>query len=225
MANLTVSGHFHYFKGDYTLKYDVSDILGGTSFFQIGDNTILLKGKIESREIMLLKNWVMSVKLDRISNPVLIIDSEGGMTDLNLISDMLSVPIHTHIVGEALSFAGVLALAGSKRTAVPGSFLMLHKSRWRDLKEAESIARDSEVLATYKYREISLLTSMVPAGIKEEVMLACVEDADVYFSANVLYNQGALDLIGHYSGEKLGVDADNGLWFDCKYAKGKLNDL
>ncbi len=207
------------------MKYDINDILGGTSFFHIGDNTVLLKGKIETREIMQLKNWVSTIKVDKIHNPVLIIDSVGGKADLNLISDMLSVPIHTHVVGEAQSFAGFLALAGSKRTGVPGSFIMLHKSRWRDLKEADSVAKDKEVLSGHKYREISLLSSIVPAGIKHEVLMACVEDEDVYFPADVLLEVGAFDAVEHYSGKKLEIDADNITWFECKYSKGKLNDL
>ena len=202
-------------------KHDITDLINGTSLYKLGPNTMLLKGRINRWDLLKLKNWILTIKNDEISGAVLLIDSVGGLTDLSILVDMLQVPISTYVVGEAQSFAAMLFLAGSSKGMMPGTALMLHKARWAEKKESEEVARDEDIMTSHNYKVVSILSSLVPAEIKEDVINAVIGHEDVFFNSEYLWEVGAVDSIEYVEAEELGLEGDHKVWYTKKYIEEK----
>lgn len=183
-----------------------------TSFYKVGKNTVLLKGIITKKDITKLRSWILRIKEKSSSKGVLIIDSEGGVSDTALLVDMLQVPIHTHIVRKAGSFAALIALMGSARTASSKAWLMLHGPR------STSIEQEG-ILYKHGYKLISTVSTVVPTPLKRYMTDALAGKEDVYFEIGFLKEEGALDCIHEYTGEDLKLYEDDSLWYNSKYIK------
>ena len=205
------------------MKIDSTEIFKGSAFFDMGPSVALMRGVMEPHDIIKMKNWVMAMHIDCEQDGVLLIDSEGGASDPSIIALMLQTPIHTHVLGNASSFAAVAALAGSYKTAVEGSAMMFHKSRWKDTKEPERVFLDEEVLFKHRYKMISMVSSILPGGgIKELVCEAMLGKEDVYISAPHLYEKSVLDEITSFKGGELELYDYCRVWYDRTYNKERL---
>ena len=201
------------------IGYGLSDMLKGTSLYHVGTNTMLLKGDVGLSDIMHLKNWIMTLKIDAVQDAVLILDSAGGATDPSIIKEMMQIPIHCHVAGKAESFAALLLLAGSSKTLSPDAYIMLHTARWGETKEAESVALDEEVLFRHRYKTASFVSTVAPGRAKKLMVDAVTGKEDVYFSDKYLFDVGAVDGVVDYTGEALGLADTTAIWYNATYGQ------
>ena len=199
--------------------YGLTEMLKGTSLYHVGENTMLLKGDIGRVDLMHLKNWIMTLKIDAVQDAVLILDSCGGATDPSILVEMLQVPIHVHVAGKAHSFASLLFLCGSSKTMSPDAEFMMHQARWDQSKESQSVALDEKVLFRHRYKVASIVSTIAPGSAKAEMVKAVTNSVDVYFAQEYLWENTVVDGIIDYSGEALGLCEDAALWYNGVYGK------
>lgn len=209
------------------MKFDIMDILKGTSFFPIGEKTALLKGKIRNRDIMKMRNWVQSINIAGGQGFRLLIDSSGGISDPKLLEDMFKVPIHTHVIGDCSSFAALIALMGTYRTCYDDeeAYLMFHRAEWSESKESDEVAECSDILFKHRYNTLSMIAKLLPAGeVKDVICGAMLDDGDTYVSAQWLFEEGALDDIVDYTAADLGLYDSCKEWYDRTYNSKEPSD-
>lgn len=183
------------------------------------EHTKILRGPISTSDLIELKGWVIELKINAVQDAVLIIDSEGGMSDPSIITEMMQVPIHVHVAGKAESFAALLLLAGSSKTLSPDSHIMLHTARWRETKYGEVSELDEEALFRHRYKVASFVSTVAPAGAKKLMVDAVTGKEDVYFNDKYLFDAGAVDGVIDYTGQALGLAGDDAVWYNSMYGK------
>jgi len=204
------------------MKYNISDFLQDTSFHIIGENVGLLKGEIKQYEIMKMKTWILSLQIDAVQDAVLLIDSEGGATCPQLIADMIQTPLHTHVIGKAFSFAGLISLVGTFKTAEKDTAWMFHTARWEQSKEADEIHHDEDVLFRHRYKMMAMMCTILPPGEpKEAIGEAMTLEADSYFNLGWMFDQGVIDALAKYTPEKLRIYDQYKEWYNNRN-KGDL---
>ena len=162
------------------------------------DNIALLKGSISRHDLTCMKSWARSLEISEESGAILI-DSQGGLSDPELLANIVRVPLHTHVLRNAHSFAALIALCGSFKTAEEDAMFMVHKARWSQTKTAGEIAKDQKILDTHEYRVMSIMGSVLPAGDgKDQISRAMCSTEDVYIDPLRLYEVAALDEIGSF---------------------------
>ena len=199
--------------------FGMNDLVNGIGFYQLSEMTVLLKGRINRTDSMKLKSWILSIKNDAIEDAVLIIDNVGGYSDPSILTELIQVPVHVHICGEAHSFAALLFLCGSAKTMSPDAIFMLHESRWEENKEADLVAYDKKILYRHRYKVASIVSTVAPGRAKHEMVKAVSGPIDTYFPNKFMWDTGVVDAIVDYTGEALGLDGADAIWYNKKYGK------
>lgn len=162
-----------------------------------------------------MKSWIRSLEIGEQAG-VLLIDSEGGLSDPELLANIVRVPLHTHVLRNAQSFAALIALCGSYKTAEEDAVFMVHKSRWSQTKTAGEIARDQKILNTHDYRTMSIMGSVLPAGDgKDQISRAMCSTESVFIDPVRLYETATLDEVGSFIPELKNPDIRD--WIRRKY--------
>lgn len=163
------------------------------------DNVAMLRGSITRYDITCLNSWIRSVEIGEQAG-TLLIDSPGGISDPETLVNMVRAPIHTHVLNEAHSFAALIAMCGSFKTAVEDAIIMVHASKWKQTKTAGEVARDQSILDTFNYRVMSVMGSVLPAGdAKDQISKAMCSDLNHFFDVERLYETGVLDRIAEFT--------------------------
>lgn len=136
---------------------------------------------------------------------------------MSVILAEIQVPLHTHVLGEAASFAAILAIAGSYFTLhSEDSCLMFHAPRIRKGSENKNIYTNGTYEQIYNFG--ALVGSLVPSGeIKEEIGKAITEDGNDIFNPDYLYLNGVVDEIIVYSAEDLRMTGKVKEWYEKEY--------
>jgi ATP-dependent protease ClpP protease subunit len=178
-------------------KFSWSSFQKSNSFYLLEDTIAVLLGNIQRGDHTALNNWLATLRNDQLPG-TLIVDSNGGISDINTLYNIVKTPLHIHVYNKAGSFAALMCIVASRLTASEKATFMLHASRWTDSKWATEMAESDEIMQRYLYGKAAILSSCIPPDFKEEVTAALNSDKDVVFTADEWYNGSLVDLIGDF---------------------------
>ena len=165
------------------------------TFFCLDDDVGFLRGKISRATSNKLKSWLKSLQYNQ-TPAILLLDTEGGFSDVELLMEIVKTPLHIHVLKNAQSWGMAMAMCASTLSCNPGSAFMLHKPRWDMHKNSEEIARDEHLMTKFTFETASILSSVSSCMLKDEICDAFTEDGDTYFHCDWLWEQGLIDHIG-----------------------------
>lgn len=197
------------------MKFSIVNFLKGNAFHVLQDDVAILRGKITRYDLTCMKSWIRSLEIGEQAG-TLLIDSEGGLSDPELLASIVRVPLHTHVLRNAQSFAALIALCGSYKTATEDAVFMVHASRWDMTKTSEEVARDQKIMNTHNYRTMAIMGSVLPAGdAKDQISKAMCSDTDVYLDPIRLYETAVLDNVADFMPKLKDIDVLE--WLRRKY--------
>lgn len=197
----------------------MSEFTNVSNFTLLGEKVAILKGKVGGYELINLANF-LKVAATSEGRFVLLIDSEGGLADPELIYLMLKAPIHTHVLKKAHSFGAALFLGGSYKTISEEATFMIHKPFWDENYLSESIHQDDTILNKHIIKGINLLSSILPCNEgKKEIIEAYLNKQDTFFNVDWLYDQAIIDEVGDLNFEELDLYSGNLKWLKRNYSK------
>lgn len=136
--------------------------------------------------------------LDEISSHpiILYINSPGGdiLAGMALIQTMrdLRSPVHTFVVGQAASMAGIVAVAGAKRFAYPCARWLLHRGKGGAEGDHEDIliqAKELKIIDSYADQVLLNFTKIKPDQLEE------LQRKDFWLGAKEAIHYGIVDQI------------------------------
>lgn len=190
-------------------------------FTDIGNNVGVLKGSIDDEDLINLKKWLWDLKHYLIDDGILLIDSGGGRACPDVLLAEIQVPLHTHIIGHAFSFAALVSITGSYVTThSEEAMYMFHAPRTR--LKGNDLRDKGDNLYEYIYRFGSLIGSILPAGgVKNEIGRALTENKNVVFSSIYMWRSNIVDDIVEYTAEELRLEGKFKDWYEKEYLNGR----
>lgn len=179
------------------MKIDIVKYLKGGSFHVFQDDVAMIQGNIVKYDLICMRAWLKSLEIAE-KPGTLLIDSEGGLSDPEILIDMLRVPVHVHVLKNAQSFAALIAFCGSYVTAVEDAVIMMHAARWSGLRPGLK-PYVQETLDTHNFKVMSIMGSVLPAGdAKEQIGKAMCSDTEIYLDPSRLYKTAVIDNLGEF---------------------------
>lgn len=171
------------------------DIITKNSFHCLEDSVALISGRIENTTNTRLLAWLKGLQLTG-NTGTLLLDSKGGIVDIEVLVELVKTPLHIHVLENAQSWAMCMALCASHLTANPDSTFMNHGSRWDMMKSDGEIAEDQHILDEHNYKVSSIISSVLPAGsAKTHIIESMYGKEDTYFKGDWLWEKSIIDQI------------------------------
>lgn len=185
-------------------------------FTYLGKNVGIVKGVMGEEDLINLKRWLWNLKQRTIDDAVLLIDSQGGRACPEVLMAEIQVPLHTHVLDNAHSFAALLSLAGSYVTVQSiDSMYMFHGPRSAN---PEDDNMENSILYEYVYRFGSIMGSVLPAGdLKKAIGEALTGTEDVIVNTEWMWHHMAIDNIGAIKAEDLRLEGKVKEWYEREY--------
>ena len=164
----------------------------GNSTYMPQDDTLMIIGKITHMDLEILRHWTKHLSEKQVAG-TLLIDSIGGISSSEALIDLIKVPVHTHILRKAQSFAALMALCGSFKTAEEDANIMVHAARIPGLHE------ESEALHKHNFDIMSIIGSILPSGdAKDQIGHAISSSERAFLDPIRLYEACVLDKVGKF---------------------------